>query len=135
MEDLNRRVAALERGQDLIIGKLDGIARGIADGRLEIVKDIADGRLENEKRFSSVEGRLTGIETSLAAKASSADLRDLSGRVSSIPTTWQTIAIIAALLVGISGISFTISKLGEAPRSGSAPAATSPQTGTGNARP
>ncbi|KMO13642.1 hypothetical protein [Methylobacterium platani] len=42
-----------------------------------------------------------------------AKLSGLEGRVSSIPTTWQTIAIIAGLLVGIAGVSFSVAKLTE----------------------
>lgn len=96
---MEQRIAALERGQELIISKLDGIAKG-----------IADGRLENEKRFGTIESRLTGIEKGLDSKASAADLRELSGRVASIPTTWQTIAIISALLIGIATVSFSVAR-------------------------
>ena len=99
-DDLSLRVAGLERTLASISGKLDDVAAL-----------IADGRIESERRFGSVEIRLTGLEKVLEAKASTADLRELTGKVSSIPSTWQTLAIMAGLLVGVGGLAFTIAKL------------------------
>jgi hypothetical protein len=44
-----------------------------------------------EGRISGIEGRIVGID----------------GRLSLIPTTWQIIAILASLLIGVSGIVLT----------------------------
>lgn len=103
MDDVIRRVSALEKGQELIISKLDGIAKG-----------ITDGRIENEKRFGAIEGRLTGIERALDAKASSADVKLIEGKVSSIPTTWQVVGLMGALVVstlgGVAGLAFALAR-------------------------
>lgn len=48
-----------------------------------------------------VEGTISGVEDRLAG---------IEGRLSMIPTTWQTIAILAAPLIGHSGIIFMTSK-------------------------
>jgi tRNA A58 N-methylase Trm61 len=40
----------------------------------------------------------------------SVKLAHLDGRISNIPTTWQTLAILATLLIGLSGIMFTTAK-------------------------
>lgn len=124
-DGMEQRIAALEKGFEKLDGKLD-----------RLIESVATGRLENEKRFGAIDARLTGIEAKLDAKAARADLAPieaklsgLEGRVAGIPTTWQTIAIVAALLVGIAGVSFSVAKLSE--RTGfaqvGAPAAPAPR--------
>ncbi|MGX9984549.1 hypothetical protein [Methylobacterium fujisawaense] len=127
-DDMKDRIEKLEAGHAAILAKLETIA-----------SSISDGRLENEKRFSGFDKSLTKIEERLEHTATAASMAaghgELSekigrvdGRTSSIPTTWQTVAIIAALLVGIAGVSFTVSKINEGPRqaSSSAPPTSSP---------
>ncbi|TXN40503.1 hypothetical protein FV232_00820 [Methylobacterium sp. WL30] len=112
------RVKALEDGQKAILDKLDAISRS-----------IGDGRLENEKRFSGMSDRFGAVDTVLAKLETRLDhtadaaglarmhgeltgkMENVSGRVTSIPTTWQTVAIIVGMLGGISAIAFAISKL------------------------
>ncbi|WP_375275874.1 hypothetical protein [Methylorubrum thiocyanatum] len=103
------RVEALEAGQKTILAKLDEIGKG-----------IADGRLDNEKRFGAIEGRLTGIEAKLDARATKADLTPietkltkvqdavdtraatsdlnlLKGKVDALPTTTQLVLFAVAI--------------------------------------
>lgn len=114
------RIEKLEVGQASILTKLDAIATA-----------IADGRLDNEKRFSGFDKSLTKLEAQLDHTATAAALASgygdlngkiekVDGRLSNIPTTWQTIAIIVAMLVGIAGVSFTISGLREPARQATA---------------
>lgn len=98
--DMERRVAVLEKTFEKIDDKLNAI-----------VKSVADSRIENERRFGTIDARLVAIEKTLESKASTADFRELSGKVSSIPNTWQTLAIMGGLLVGVGGLAFTIAKL------------------------
>ncbi len=54
-----------------------------------------DGRFKGlDGRFQGLDGRLAGIE----------------GRLSQIPNVWQTIAILATLLIGLSGVLLTASR-------------------------
>jgi len=99
-DGMEPRVKALEAGMEKVLGKLD-----------EISKSIADGRLDTEKRFGALEVRLATIEGKLDTKASAASLERIDGQIKSIPTTWQTIAILVSLLGGITAIAFAISKL------------------------
>ena len=108
-DGMEQRIAALEKGFEKLDGKLD-----------RLIEAVTAGRLENEKRFGAIDSRLTGIEAKLDTKATKTDLAPieaklsgLEGRVANIPTTWQTIAIIAAILVGIAGVSFTVAMLTE----------------------
>lgn len=121
-DEMNARIEKLEAGHAAILAKLDAIATS-----------IADGRLENEKRFSGFDKSLTKLEERLdhtataAALASgygdlNAKIEKVDGRLSNIPTTWQTIAIIVGMLVGIAGVSFTISGLREPARQAAAAA-------------
>ncbi|PXW61384.1 hypothetical protein [Methylobacterium sp. B4] len=112
---MDQRVAALEKGQELIISKLDGIAKG-----------IADSRLESERRFGSIESRLTGLEAKLDTKASGealakvggelgGRLQGVEGKISNIPDVRATITLtlttIALCLGGVSVLAFTLFKL------------------------
>jgi len=76
------------------------------EGRLERVESRLEGvevRLAGvDIRFSGVEGRLAGVDGRLAG---------IEGRLSMIPTVWQNIAILGALLIGLSGLMFTSAKL------------------------
>lgn len=117
---MNARIEKLEAGHAEILAKLDGIATL-----------IADGRLENEKRFGGFDVSLTKLEERLANTATTVALTSglgelngkiekVDGRLSNIPTTWQTVAIIVGMLVGIAGVSFTISSLREPARQAAA---------------
>lgn len=108
-DNTDRRLDALEKNFEKLDGKIDRLT--------ELVRSFGE---KSADRLSNIDGRLTGIEKTLDAKASTADVRELSGKVSNIPTTWQTVAIIAALLVGIGGLSFTISRLAEPARQAAA---------------
>lgn len=94
---MEQRIAALEKGLEQLDSKLD-----------KLTERVRDASLKNIERLSGIETRLVAIERTVAAKASTADLREISGRIASIPTTWQTIA---AMLVGIAGGAFTIAKV------------------------
>ena len=84
------RVAALEQSFSKIVSKIDRVDAALM--RLEpAVGEIA---ADNRKRFDEVSLRLAGVE----------------GRFSSIPSTWQIIGILGALLIGIPGIVFSASK-------------------------
>jgi len=54
-----------------------------------------------EGRMSGIEGRISGIDGRFSG---------IEGRLSMIPTTWQIVAILATLLIGLSGIIFATSK-------------------------
>ena len=99
-DGMDLRITALEKGFEKLDGKIDKLT--------ELLSSFA---LKTSERLGAIEGRLTGIEKTLDAKASTADLREVSGKISSIPTTWQTVAIIAGLLVGIGTISVSLLKL------------------------
>lgn len=102
---MEHRIASLEKSYEKLDGKIDKLT--------DLVRAFGE---KSAERLATIEGRLNGIEKALDAKASTADVKELSGKVSNIPTTWQTVAIIAALLAGIGGVSFTISKLGDGTR-------------------
>lgn len=99
MDDVIRRVGALEQNLQKIDGKIDKLT--------ELVNSFG---LKTSERLGGIEGRLTGIEKILEMKASTADLREVAGTVKMIPNIWQTLAIMAGLLVGVSGLAFTIAK-------------------------
>ena len=82
-DEVERRIKTLETS----IGKLDRKLDSIIDTQ------IAE-RLSNEKRFGSIDARLSAIDEKLDAKASAADVARITGRVDSLPTTWQMITLV-----------------------------------------
>ena len=98
------RVAALEQSFSKIVSKIDRVDAALM--RLEpAVGEIA---ADNRKRFDEVSLRLAGVEARLAGL--DGRFLGVEGRFSSIPSTWQIIGILGALLIGISGIVFSASK-------------------------
>lgn len=105
--DMERRLSTLEKGMEKVIGKLD-----------DIQSSIGSARLDAERRFGSIDSRLLVIETKLDSKLATTDLTPiearigtLDGKVSNIPTVWQTLAIMAGLMVGVGSLAFTLAKL------------------------
>ncbi len=98
---LVQRVAALERKIDRIEAKLERhddafrrieeALKALADDNREFRRQLAD----LTAKVANVEGRILGID----------------GRLSQIPTTWQIVAILATLLIGIAGLIFTASRV------------------------
>jgi hypothetical protein len=82
---LEERVAALERRVVKLEFKIDHIEEALRRIELALRELAADNK----------DFRIVGIE----------------GRLSQIPTGWQTKAILATLLVGMSGVLFTASRL------------------------
>lgn len=105
MDDIARRVAALEKGFEKMDGKIDRLT--------ELVNSFG---LKSAERLGAIEGRLTGMEAKLDSKASSAEVRELAGKVSSIPNVWQTLAIMGGLLAGVAGLAFALTKFAEPSR-------------------
>ncbi|WP_375453278.1 hypothetical protein [uncultured Methylobacterium sp.] len=106
-DGMDRRVATLEKGIDKLFARLD-----------DIQTSIAAARLDTEKRFGTLESRLIAIDTKLDAKVSTSELTPIAakigtidGKVSNIPTVWQMIALMAALLAGVSGLAIAIVRL------------------------
>lgn len=74
-----------------------------------------------EPRVTALEQKIERVENSLqrielivtelrersSHQATAADVARIDGRLSNIPTTWQIVAILAALLFGVSGLLFT----------------------------
>lgn len=84
----------------------------------DIQTSIAAARLDTEKRFGMLESRLIAIDTKLDSKVSKSELTPIEakigtidGKVSNIPTVWQMIALMAALLAGVSGLAIAIVRL------------------------
>lgn len=103
MDDVVRRVASLEKGLEKLDGKIDKLT--------ELVNAFG---LKTSERLGGIEGRLTGIEKTLESKASSADVKLVEGKVSSIPTTWQVVGLMGALVVGtlggVAGLAFALAR-------------------------
>jgi hypothetical protein len=73
------------------------------------LKHLAEDNRETRKKlfdlgvkFAGLEGRMAGLEGRMAG---------IEGRLSQIPTVSQSIAILATLLIGMSGVLFTASRL------------------------
>ena len=89
-------------------------------GKLDkIIEAQAAERLADERRFGSIGERfgligerLASIEAKLEAKASAAELAEIKGRVTSLPSTWQMAVLIIATVFMILGGSFLILKFG-----------------------
>jgi hypothetical protein len=60
-----------------------------------------DDVLKLQLEIAEVKGRIQGIDGRLAG---------IDGRFSQIPTTWQILALVGTLLVGLSGLIFTASR-------------------------
>ena len=92
---LEQRVDALEKRSDRIEGKLDRIDETMKEIRVSLVEISANLR-------------------NCASKSEIADLQKdvayVRGRLENVPSFWQMIALISAMLIGIAGIAFTAGK-------------------------
>ena len=70
----------------------------VMDGRFEGINDRFDGI---SGRFDGINGRLEGIDKRIAG---------VEGRFSQVPTIWGMLGILATLLIGLTGIIFTVGK-------------------------
>ncbi len=86
-------------------------------GRIELKLDRVENKLDrHDDAFRRVEDALKSLaEDNKRFSTSLADLREkvahIDGRLANIPTFWQTILLMATLLVGIAGLLFTASKV------------------------
>lgn len=111
---LEKRVDRLERILASLEPKISELLLTCAkkDDVQKLQVDIAkvDGRLEAvQSRLEGVEGRLVGVDVRLGGVEG--QLAGVEGRLSMIPNIWQTLALLATLLIGLSGIMFTSAKL------------------------
>ena len=95
--DLARRVVALE----VKIDRIDGALARLEPAVREIAVDNRKQFVDLLSRIGAVEARLAGVE---------GQMEGVKGRLALVPTTWQIIAILATLLIGIAGIIFTASR-------------------------
>jgi chromosome segregation ATPase len=97
---LERRVAALEievRETGAAVVRVENKIDG-HDEALRRIEEALRYLAEDNKNFSKIVTELRG------------KVAHIDGRLANIPTVWQTIAILASLLVGLSGIIFTASR-------------------------
>ena len=85
-------------------------------GRIELKLDRVESKLDrHDEAFRRVEDALKSLaEDNKRFSTSLADLREkvahIDGRLANIPTFWQTLSLMAMLLIGIAGIIFTASR-------------------------
>jgi septal ring factor EnvC (AmiA/AmiB activator) len=90
---IEQRVASLERSVERLDFKVDRI-----DEALKRIEEALKALADDNKSFSI---SLAGIRENVA---------HIDGRLANIPTFWQTLALIATLLIGIAGLIFTASR-------------------------
>lgn len=130
-DPMEARVAALEADRKAIFSKLDEIGKAIGDARLENEKRFSaidtkltgmDGKLETKassevvtRIAGEIGARLVGVEGKLDAKANATDMAAVKGAVEKLPTTWQIMgpmaALIFATLGGVAALAVTLYKL------------------------
>jgi hypothetical protein len=108
---MEARVIALEKGLEKLDTKIDKLT--------ELVNAFG---LKTSERLGTIEGRLTGIEKTLDAKAARTDLTPIEvklgtvdGKVSNLPTTAVMVTLVltavALSLGGAAGLAVTLFKL------------------------
>jgi hypothetical protein len=82
-----------------------GGPRGPENSMLEQRVEKLEQRAEHsEGSLQRIELIATELKERTSHPASAADVAEIKGRLNSIPTTWQTVAILATLLIGIAGL-------------------------------
>lgn len=101
---MDRRISALERGFDKLDSKIDRLT--------DLVQDLVG---KTGDRLGTIEGRLTGIEKMLDAKAAKGDLApieaklgDIGGQIKNLPGIASMITLVLATLAGSLGGAATL---------------------------
>jgi hypothetical protein len=99
---LAARVEALEKRMDRFEQKLDRVEETLQSLKITLVEITATLRL------CATKSELSDLQKDLGKIRE--DGAYVRGRLENIPTFWQMLALISALLIGIAGIAFTAGK-------------------------
>lgn len=109
-DGMERRVALLEKNFDKLDGKIDKLT--------ELTQSLV---VKSSERLGAIEGRLTGIEKALDARAMRGDLApiqeklgDIAGQLRNVPGLGALITLVLATLAGALGgaatLAYTLAK-------------------------
>jgi len=99
---LEARIEALEKRMDRFEQKLDRVEEALQSLKIALVE------ISTNLRLCATKSELSDLQKDLGKIRE--DGAYVRGRLENIPTFWQMLALISALLIGIAGIAFTAGK-------------------------